>query len=78
MLRSMITCFHFPPTFNNCPLQPLCLVTARRRAAARKMKQLQEGRYNDDDNNDDNDDDLLTDLNIGIVYFKVLYKFLHL
>lgn len=41
-------------------------MTARRRAAARKMKQLSDGKYKDDEK-DDNQDDLLQDLNIGVL-----------
>jgi hypothetical protein len=39
-------------------------ISARRRAAAKKVRQLKEGTDNSDENNDDNDDDLLADMNI--------------
>ncbi|XP_063422202.1 voltage-dependent calcium channel type A subunit alpha-1-like isoform X3 [Mytilus trossulus] len=42
----------------------LKIMEARRRAAAKKVRQLKEGTDGSDENNDDNDDDLLADMNM--------------
>lgn len=44
-------------------------ISARRRAAAKKVRQLKEGTDGSDENNDDNDDDLLADMNMR----KIIY-----
>lgn len=79
LLKNMLT-FIFQ-NLNTISITSTCNVTmsrdskcdvmfSARRAAARKMKQIQDGKNNDDDI--DNDDDLLTDLNLGM-HVQILY-----